>query len=61
MENIRARINHASIKHIGQNDDKAMKHPDFNDTLIKLYEDSFYLSVIRNDILIHFKRLCTHL
>ena len=53
MENIRTRTNRAIIKHMGQNDGKAIKHPDFNDKHPGLYEDSCHLSFIGNDIFVN--------
>ena len=53
MENIRTRANRAIIKHMGQNDDKAIRHPDFNDRHPGLDEDSCLLSFIGNDIFVN--------
>ena len=53
MENIRTRTNRAIIKHMGQNDGKAIKHPGFNDKHPGLYEDSCHLSFIGNDIFVN--------
>ena len=44
------------------NGGKAIRHPNFNDKLLSLYENSCHLSFIGYDIfLIHFKEIYVHL